>query len=874
MTEIVGRSLGRYRIVELLGAGGMGEVYRATDDTLRRDVAIKVLSEAITANPTALDRFEREARSLAQLSHPNILAIHDFCSDDGLTYAVEELLDGRDLRRTLTRGPMPQDKVVEVICAVAEGLGAAHRKGILHRDIKPENIFVSKDGGVKILDFGLARSFTGINPDGSTMTERSALTTPGAVVGTTSYMSPEQTRGEDLTPHSDVFSLGVVFYELLTGEHPFREETAAETLASILRKHPPPPSALVPSIPPALDAVVGRCLEKSPDERFESARDIAFALKAMSGRYASVSSTFEMVPLQSRSPRRWFAAAGVTLAALAAAAFGYQAWLPDPLPEVKQIAVARFEAEGDNPTLRYLAAGLSEVVAGGLGPVVGEAPEIAWMDPYRFRERRSTDQLGAGYRDYHITLGVAGRLERKGDDLHLILDLIDLAEQSVLRRVDIVDRFENPYALQVDPVLRLAEAMNLEVAEETVEELRDRSTGVPPALEPYLEGLGRLALSDDADQAKVAYESLESAISSDSFFVAAEVAMARASLKVFRQTDDQTWLERGLEISDRVLAEQRPPVDAFLVAASLAQQIGDSEREITVLRTATEADPDHGGTRRRLAAALTREGRLSEAEEQYQRAVYIEPGYWLNNYYLGDLYSTQGRYEAAVIQARRVVELAPLFVGGYSNLGVLYLYMGRDDLARETFERSLEVDSVDNYAAFANLGYLYDRDRRYADAATMYEKALVVDDSDYRVWGNLGWSLNFSRGPAAADSSFRKALELAALERDAYPDDLHIPCDMAGYHAALEEWDAGILELEKVVAKDPTDPVLTQTVAWTFEDLGDRALALEWVERSFKIGVSPDVFENNPTLRDLVADPLYLKLVQDAEAAPSTASRE
>ena len=867
MSDLIGRSLGRYRIVELLGAGGMGEVYRAHDTKLRRDVAIKVLSNDITEDRGHLERFEREARALAQLSHSNILAIHDLCADDGVTFAVEELLEGRDLRRELAHGRMAKDRVIEVISAVAEGLGAAHRKGILHRDIKPENIFALRDGGVKILDFGLARSFERVDHEARTQTEASDLTAPGAIVGTISYVSPEQARSETLTPRSDVFSLGCVFYELLTGVHPFRKHSGVETMVAILNESPARPSAIDPSISPALDGIIARCLEKSPDERFESARDIAFAINALSGPQpvpSGVWGTLEAKP-EPRLRRSWIAVA-ITIAIVvsAGAILGVREWAHQSLPEIKQISVARFEPVGDDPEMAALAAGLSEVVADGLAVVADRSPGIAWVEALRLSKRRTPDRLAAGNRDFNITLGIIGRVEDRGDRVRLVLDVIDPSSGLRLRRTAVEDQLGNPYAFQVSPVAQLVDELGLELDSETLNLVRAASTDVPPALNAYLHGLGGLALATTADEAQIALGLLETAAESDPIFVGAKIAVARACRTIFRQTESALWLERGVSQMEQVASADAPPVQSLLVLAGLRRSGGDRDGERAAFERAVELDPNSGEARRRFAAGLARAGEAEEAERQYQRATFLQPGYWPNHHYMAELYSAQGRFEAAANEYRRVVQLAPLYVGGYSNLAVTYVRLGRLDLARDTFEESLLVDSTDNYAAFSNLGTLYYEERRFADAAAMFERALAINDGDYRVWGNLAATRSFGEGSEPAEAPFRRALELAEVERQANPADAYVLCDIAGYHASLGERDLGFEAVESAAAAELTDPLLMVSIAETFEDLDDRERALEWVGRAFTAGVSPSEFGDNPTLRDLVADERYRSLTDSA----------
>ena len=268
--------VGPYEILAPLGAGGMGEVYRARDERLDRQVALKLLPESSRRDPVAIARFEREARAVATLSHPNVLSLHDYGESDGIAYAVMELLEGESLRERLVQGPLPTRKAVEYALQIAQGLAAAHDKGIVHRDLKPENVFITRDGRVKILDFGLARvgPFLPLEDD-STSPTHSFRTDPGVLMGTPGYMAPEQVRGQPADARSDIFAFGAILYEMLAGQRAFRRETTAETMTAILREDPAPPSR---PLPPALLRVMNHCLEKQPQERFQSVHDLAFQL--------------------------------------------------------------------------------------------------------------------------------------------------------------------------------------------------------------------------------------------------------------------------------------------------------------------------------------------------------------------------------------------------------------------------------------------------------------------------------------------------------------------------------------------------------------------------------------------------------------------
>src|SRR5438105_2591218 len=278
-------TIAQYKIVSKIGEGGMGEVWRARDTKLGRDVAIKVLPAAFSADAERLRRFEQEAPAAGALKHPNILVIHHIGTHDGAPYIVSELLEGETLRERMAGAALPQRKAIDYALQIAHGLAAAHEKGIVHRDLKPENIFITKDGRVKILDFGLAK-LTGTGDGTQSQTEvptRRVNTDPGTVMGTIGYMSPEQVRGKPADHRSDIFSFGVILYEILSGRRAFRGESTADTISAILREDPPDLSETNQNVSPALERLVNHCLEKNPEARFHSASDLAFALEALSG---------------------------------------------------------------------------------------------------------------------------------------------------------------------------------------------------------------------------------------------------------------------------------------------------------------------------------------------------------------------------------------------------------------------------------------------------------------------------------------------------------------------------------------------------------------------------------------------------------------
>jgi eukaryotic-like serine/threonine-protein kinase len=329
MTQALGTRLGSYEIRAPLGTGGMGEVYRARDTRLERDVAIKVLPQETADDPSSLARFKREAQAIAALQHPNILALYDVGVERATTFAVMELLEGETLRARISDSPVPWRRAVAIGVEIAEGLAAAHAKGVIHRDLKPENVFLTTDGRVKILDFGLAQ----YRPSGPQQedTRATIVTEPGTIMGTAAYMSPEQVRGEPTSATSDVFSLGCVLHEMIAGRRAFAGRSSAETMAAILTAQPSPLTDLVGEVPPELDRWITHCLEKNPGERFQSARDLAFALRT----------------LLSRAPTHPKA--------------------------IASLAVLPFSTSGDNPDSEYLGDGITETIINSLAQLPGAA---------------------------------------------------------------------------------------------------------------------------------------------------------------------------------------------------------------------------------------------------------------------------------------------------------------------------------------------------------------------------------------------------------------------------------------------------------------------------------------------------------------------
>jgi serine/threonine protein kinase/tetratricopeptide (TPR) repeat protein len=449
---MIGTRLGAYRVVALLGAGGMGEVYRARDERLGRDVAIKVLPGPLADDPERLARFEREARALAALSHPNILAIFDFGKEAGISYAVTELLEGETLRQRLTRERPPWRKTVEIAAAIADGLAAAHGKGISHRDLKPDNLFLTADGRVKVLDFGLARVEKQAQAGEGLNTWSDPGTAAGTVLGTVGYMAPEQVRGQPGDARSDIFALGCVLYEMLAGKRAFARETATETMAAILKDPAPEVSVSGMEVTPELNRIVSHCLEKNPGERFQSASDLSFHLKSL-----------------------------LTGAAVARPPGGRTD--ESAKPETPSIAVLPFANLSPDPDQEYFCDGMTEEIIAALSKIRG-LRVISRSSAMTLKGTRKTTLEISEL--LHVGNILEGSVRKSGNNLRIIAQLIDAATDTHLWTERFAGTLDDVFDIQEKVALAIAEALRIRLNPDERSELAERPVSDMRAHECYL----------------------------------------------------------------------------------------------------------------------------------------------------------------------------------------------------------------------------------------------------------------------------------------------------------------------------------------------------------------------------------------------------
>ncbi len=711
MALLAGTRLGPYEILAPIGAGGMGEVYRARDSRLERDVAVKVLPEHLSQNPQALARFVRETKAVAALSHPNLLAIFDTGTENGISYAVTELLEGESLRARLMQGPTPWRKAVEIGAALAEGIAAAHSKGITHRDLKPENIFLTLDGRVKVLDFGLARveaARTGVDAD--TQTEA------GTLMGTPGYMSPEQVRGASAGPASDIFSLGCVLYEMVSGRRAFPGQTAAETMSSILRDTPGELAASGAQVPPEFDRLIFCCLEKNSGERFQSAHDLAFHFKAI----------LNVPSGATQSPRA-----------------------------IDSIAVLPFTNASNDPDTEYLCDGITESIMNTLAQIA-QLRVTPRSTAFRYKAREVDPQMAG--RELNVRVVLTGRVIQRADNLVVSAELVDVAAGSQLWGERYHRKLSDIFALEEEIARKISESLRMKLSGQEKIRLSKRFTEDPEAYQLYLRGRHHWTRRTP-DHVKKGAEYFQKAIEKDPSYAIAYSGLADcySILGVY-----------SILPSKEALAKAKA---AAVAAVAFDDELAEGHTSLGFIRAYLDWD-------------------WSGGEREFQRALELNPGYWVTPYWYGLMLTSMGRFEEAEQQIRRAMELEPLSSVVMHGAAMNSLTSRRYAEAVERSLKGLENDPHYFLLRFW-LGLAYLLEARYPEAIRELQTALDLGGRGVS-WGvgSLGHAYAVAGDKAEARRILEELLDRAKRETIDF-------LSVAVIYAGLGDIEDALISLEK-----------------------------------------------------------------------------
>jgi eukaryotic-like serine/threonine-protein kinase len=849
-----GQLLGHYRLIERIGGGGQGDVWRAHDERFDRDVALKILSQRVLASESARERFRQEARAVGRLNHPNIATAHDF-GDQPVDYLVTEFVEGTGLDDKLAGGPLPEATIAELGIQLASGLEAAHRQGIIHRDLKPGNLRISTHGSLKILDFGLAEL---IDPKAD-IASAETVTITMTLTGTLPYMAPEQFDGIS-DQRTDLWAAGVVLYEMATGQLPFPMKQLAQLKDAILHQEPARPKALNPLISPALENVILRCLQKNPAKRYQTATDLREDLaRAAEGRPVSSSDGL----LHGRG----FAVALLTIALAGSAVVVYRFWpqinalLGRPsgasAEQFRVLAIlpvqSTSESSSDNALVRGMAETVSARIAQGTN---GKTLQLIPPSELIARDARTTDAVR---REFGVDGVLEVAVQRSGEKVRVTCSLIDPKTHHVLKACTVTGDGSDLFALQDtlagEVIAMLPRGTRNEQAEPT-----EVQAAAPAGYEFYLKGRGYLLEYQKAGNIDAAIKEFGEALKLSPNYAPAYSGLGEAYWQGYKADRGTDWLDKAQVNCNKALTLGPKLAEGHTCIGNVDRSRGQYDEALREIQQAIALDPNNALSLLALGDTYDKLDKYPEAETEFKRAIALSPNYWAVYNWAGFFYYRRAKYSEAEAMFRKAANLAPGNQRAFDNLGAMYLMEGRYQDAIDSEQHSINLQPTT--MAYSNLGASYFYLRRYPEAIAAFEKARALDDQDYLNWGNLGDALYWSASRRSeATSAYKRAIELAQGRIQVNPKDATARVYVAEYSAMLGDRPTAMRELQRAQELAPTDPDIMFRAALVYNQFGDRTQTLDWLGKTVAAGYSRSTVRDTPDFVSLQADPKFKSII-------------
>lgn len=859
----------RFTILRSIGSGGMGEVFEAQDRKLGEKVAIKAVHPELVADKRFRERFRREIQLARQVAHPNICRIHDLVDDDSHPDCVAftmELVEGHTLADHLKqKGSLTPDEALPLIRQICHALSALHQEGIVHRDLKPGNIILAngKSGAytVKLTDFGLARRMA--EPDAT----RSGLTKSRDVMGTPRYMAPEQLTGQPVSPATDIYALGLVIYEMLTGFLPFSAEGLGDNAIQKTTLDPEPPSRVVPGLHSTWDTLILRCLRQDPTLRPVSAEMVAETLAA-SPRRAGLLALNRMhfrhvtprAVLRHRNQPAVWASMGmvVMLASALAASFFWPDVFRIGLGEgahsierpQQRVAVLPFQVIGGTQELHDIGTGLVDMITKSLSMYEGVNTHLSVVPASEVRRAAVRDPQSAR-KLLGANRSVEGVLEVGNERLALILTLVDGDQLQQIETIEILGSLDHWTELRRGAVQSLATMMGLQYPVDASAQIREP---VPGAEAWYLQGMSYLQRGTRMSDLHTAYGLFERAVDTDAQYALAHAGLAEASFRLWEQSRDPEWMNKAITFCRRALAQQQDLPEAHLTLGMILRGTGKYEESLAEFDKVLQLNPKSGEAFKGKADTYTAMGgHDKEAIATYHRALEMRPADADFYLWLGNFHIKRGNFEDALRSYQNVITMMPDNPKGYTNTAAVYMHQERFEEAIPVLRKAIELDPT-NSKAHSNLGTCFFERQDYARAAANYEQSAQLSPTDYQVFGNLASVYGWLQDPRE-ESTYRRAAQLLLQEVKLNPkrDDFFSALAMyyagAGDRAEARRWLARALQRQNIGAQE------LARLATIHAKLGMNREALEYAQQAITKGYARHRFSRFYWLQTLLKQP-------------------
>lgn len=869
---MIGRTISHYRILEKLGEGGMGKVYLAHDLRLDRKVALKFLPMEKTTDPDTNRRFKREANAAARLNHPNIVTIHEIDEIQGRNYIVMEYISGGTLKDKIDALKERDDDriklrdILVIALQIGRGLQKAHKAGIIHRDIKPANILLDPDGQVKIMDFGLARL------SGAT----SKLTRSGTTAGTALYMAPEQINAEEVDRRADIWSFGVVLFEMICGKPPFKEEFLQALFYSILNDSPPSLGEQFPNLPVDLEKIVSRCLAKEAEERYQTMEEVLTDLKSVKSEL-----TKEIPPVKKagrfflflRRRKKFLLPLLILLFSILfllipnPGSDALKKILFDPkIPARKYLAVIPLVNSGNNPLQKAYTDGTTARIIDKLTNLE-QFEKKMWVIPVSYLEGYNSKNEQKIGNSSSITLALTGAVQMYKDKVTFELNLVNPETLKKLRTRVLSNQITNLSGLQDGLLREIVDMLDVDWEPEVKKALTAGGTSMPGAYRLYLQGLGLLGENKNKENIIRAMEMFRQAIEQDGSYDEPHALLGKACLFMYRITKEKKWLEKAGSFCNSALKINGDLYSAYITLGYLHQEAGKHEEAIEDFQHALDINPECFEAAIEIAGIYYFDLKKNKkAEEAYKNAIAVREEYWQGYKHLAYFYLMVNRYPEAEKMLFRIIDLNPADLWAYKAL--FGIYNKRTDeasfqRAREIFEISKKFGADSDI--YSNMGTNLFYQKRFEEAQSMYLRAIELgreSSFNFVLWGNLADSYRLlGKDEEKAQKAYQKAVNLVQKKLQEEPDNAPMNSSLALYLSKQGKFEQAMSEINKALKLEPNNIAVLQNSVVVFELSGYRKSVFKGLKEIIKRHGALGEMIRNPFLAELRKDPEYKKLL-------------